>query len=190
MLSMLGGIVGDAEVQRAMSEYARTWSFKHPSPWDFIFFMDRALGKDLEWFWYYWLWTTESVDGSIADVKTSGSKTVVTVRQDGQMPSPVILKVQLEPSGPAIKPMPNAKMLDETTAIVTWPVDVWFLGSRTFQAPLDFGGRAITTITLDPGCRFPDRDPSDNVWPRPAPHEGAAATPAAAGPRGGAACGT
>jgi hypothetical protein len=168
MLSMLGGIVGDAEVQRAMSEYAKAWSFKHPSPWDFIFSMDRALGRNLEWFWYYWLWTTESVDGSIANVTTTGSRTTVTVRQDGQMPSPVVLKVQFAASGPPIKPMANAKMVDDTTAIVTWPVDVWFIGSRTFQATLDFGGRPITKITLDPAGRFPDRDPSDNVWPKPA----------------------
>src|SRR5439155_25724416 len=126
MLSMLGGIVGDAEVQRAMSEYTKVWSFKHPSPWDYVNFMDKALGKDLDWFWYYWLWTTESVDGSIAGVTTAGGKTTVTVRQDGQMPSPVVLKVQFAASGPAIKPMGEAKMVDETTAIVTWPVDVWF----------------------------------------------------------------
>jgi hypothetical protein len=188
MLSMLGGIVGDAEVQRAMSEYAKAWSFKHPSPWDYIFFMDRALGKDLQWFWYYWLWTTESVDGSIASVTTTGSKTVVTVRQDGQMPSPVILKIKFAPTGPAIKPMANAKMVDDTTALVTWPVDVWFVGNRTFVASLDFGGREITAITLDPGCRFPDRDPGDNVWPKPA----APTAPAAGGPGGrrAAACGS
>jgi hypothetical protein len=168
MLSMLGGIVGDAEVQRAMSEYTKAWSFKHPSPWDYIFFMDKALGRNLEWFWYYWLWTTDSVDGSIANVTTSGARTVVTVRQDGQMPSPVVLKVQFATSGPALKPMPNAKMIDATTAIVTWPVDVWFNGNRTFDATLDFGARPITAITFDPGCRFPDRDPSDNVWPRTA----------------------
>jgi len=185
MLSMLGGIVGDRELQRAMSDYAKTWAFKHPSPWDFIFFMDKSLGRDLGWFWYYWLWTTESVDGSIATVTTAGERTTVTVHQDGQMPSPVVLKVQFEPSGPAIKPMANAKMLDDRTAIVTYPVDVWFIGNRTFQATLDFGGRAIQTITLDPGCRFPDRDVSDNVWPR-----SQAASPAAAqgGPGRGAQC--
>ena len=95
------------------------------------------------WFWYYWLWTTESVDGSIANVSTNGNKTTVTVHQDGQMPSPVVLKVEFAADGPAIKPMVNAKMIDEKTALVTFPVDVWFLGSRTFQAPLDFGGRTI-----------------------------------------------
>jgi peptidase M1-like protein len=180
MLSMLGGIVGDDEVQRAMSEYTKAWAFKHPSPWDYIFFMDKALGRNLEWFWYYWLWTTESVDGSIANVSTNGAKTAVTVRQDGQMPSPVVLKIKFAETGAPIKPMVNAKMLDDTTALVTWPVDVWFVGNRTFVANLDFGGREITTITLDPGCRFPDRDPGDNVWPRPA----APSAPSAGGPGG------
>ncbi len=185
MLSMLGGIVGDAEVQRAMSEYTKAWAFKHPSPWDYLFFMNRALKQDLNWFWYDWLWTTESVDGSIAAVTTTPGLTTVTVRQDGQMPSPVVLKVKFAATGPAIKPMKNAKMVDATTALVTWPVDVWFGGSRTFQAKLDFGARPITSIVLDPGCRFPDRDPSDNVWPRPAAPAAKAPVATSTGTRGG-----
>ena len=104
------------------------------------------------------------------------------------MPSPVVLKVKFAATGPAIKPMPNAKMVDDTTALVTWPVDVWFVGNRTFVANLDFGGRAIETITLDPGCRFPDRDPADNVWPRPAALSAPPAAGGLGGRRGG--CGT
>ncbi|HXI20478.1 MAG TPA: M1 family metallopeptidase, partial [Gemmatimonadales bacterium] len=83
MFSMLGAIVGDTAATRAMSAYARAWRFKHPSPWDFMFAMDHALGRDLGWFWYYWLFTNSSVDGSIAKVQTSGGGTLVTVRQDG-----------------------------------------------------------------------------------------------------------
>ena len=165
MLSMLGGMVGDDAVQRAMREYAKAWSFKHPSPWDYIAIMNKELGQDLNWFWYYWLWTTESVDSAIADVTTTGTKTTVTVRQDGEMPSPIILKVQLAPGSKGNKPVTNAKMLDDNTAMVTWPVDVWLNGNRTFQAVLDFG-RPITTVTFDPNCRFPDRDAADNVWPK------------------------
>ncbi len=166
MLSMLGGIVGDEAVQLAMREYARTWAFKHPSPWDFAFFMSNALGQDLGWFWYYWLWTTESVDGSIEGVRGSGSDTVVTVRQAGQMPSPVVLKVEFASDGPALGTMANAKIGADGSAIVTWPVDVWFGGSRTFEARLQFGPRKIEKITLDPAGRFPDGDKQDNVWPR------------------------
>ena len=166
MLSMLGGIVGDSAVTKAMSEYAKVWRFKHPSPWDYAFFMSRALKKDLGWFWYYWLFTTEEVNGSIASVTIAGARTVVTVRQDGEMPSPVVLEVKLAPKGPPIKRMANSRMTDSVTAIVTYPVDVWFTGSRTFTAALDFGGRRITRITLDPFGRFPDKDTTDNVWPR------------------------
>ena len=164
---MLGGIVGDSAVARAMSVYASTWRFRHPSPWDFMFLMDRELGRNLDWFWYYTLFTTESVDGAIANVETRGWRTLVTVRQDGEMPSPVVLRVEFAPGGPPPRPMKNA-VLDSTGATVTWPVDVWFGGRRTFAATLEFGKARIARITLDPHGRFPDRSPADHVWPRAA----------------------
>ena len=36
-----------------------------------MFFMNRALGRDLGWFWYDWLFTTESVDGRISAVESA-----------------------------------------------------------------------------------------------------------------------
>ena len=179
MLSSLGGIVGDSAVWRAMSEYAKAWKFKHPSPWDYANFMSNALHRDLGWFWYYWLFTTDRVDESIEGVRTQGGNTFVTVRQDGEMPSPVILKVELAPNGTTAKPPGGARpidfggavveftsWLDANTAIVAYPVDVWFSGSRLFVAPLNFGPRTISKITLDPNGRFPDKNASDNIWPR------------------------
>ena len=62
--------------------------------------------------------------------------------------------------------MKNAVMTDSVTAVVTFPVDVWFDGSRTFVANLVFGGRKIEKVTLDPQKRFPDRNVTDNVWVR------------------------
>src|SRR5690349_6264526 len=132
MLSALGGVVGDSAVQRAHREWAAAWMWKHPSPWDYMFFMNRALKQDLGWFWYSWLFTTESVDGSIAKVATSGTKTTVTVRQDGQMPSPIVLEVKFAEGAGQVRAMKNAVMKDAQTAIVTYPVDVWFTGSKTF----------------------------------------------------------
>jgi Peptidase family M1 domain len=187
MLSMLGGIVGDSDVQRAHREWANAWLFKHPSPWDYMFFMSNALKRDLGWFWYYWLFTTESVDGSIQrSVSNSAGRTTVTVRQDGQMPSPVVLEVKFKPGKQAVRPMRNAVMKDSLTAMVTYPVDVWFTGNKTFDAVLDFGPRAIERIRLDPNCRFPDRDPSDNQWPRAA--AAPPATPAQGQGRRGPVC--
>ena len=164
MLSMLGGIVGDEEVWRAMSAYAHAWRFKHPSPWDYMFFMNEALDRDLGWFWYYWLFTTESVDGSIQSVSTTGSTTTVTVRQDGQMPSPVVLDVRFRADAGSAQSMPNAERIDSRTLRVTYPVEVWFGGSKLFHAELPFDGGTIESVTLDPRGRFPDGDSEDNVW--------------------------
>ncbi|MFI5280686.1 MAG: M1 family metallopeptidase [Gemmatimonadales bacterium] len=166
MLSMLGGVVGDTAVWRAMSEYAQAWRFKHPSPWDYAFFMSNALHRDLGWFWYSWLFTTDAVNGRIDTVTSRAGRTSVVVRQEGQMPAPVVLKVKFAARGARIRSMSNATLTDSVTAIVTWPVDVWFNGSRTFRAELNFGTRKIERIILDPQCRFPDRDLSDNMWPR------------------------
>jgi len=76
--------------------------------------------------------------------------------------------VRFAPNGPPIRAMPNAVMHDSLSAIVTFPVSVWYPGRRTYDAILDFGKRPITEVLFDPGCRFPDRNPADNVWPRSA----------------------
>ena len=165
MLSALGGVVTDSAVTRAMSAYAVAWRFKHPTPWDYMFFMNHALNRDLGWFWYYWLFTTESVDESIVSVATRDGRTRVTVRQNGEMPAPVILKLDFDSTGPAIRPSANA-VISGNSARVTYPVDVWFGGSRTYVAELNLGTRRIQKITLDPQNRFPDRDAKDNVWLR------------------------
>jgi hypothetical protein len=167
MLSMLGAVVGDSAVQRAMSGYAKAWRFRHPSPWDYMFYMDTALNRDLGWFWYYWLFTTASVDNSITGVKTSGAQVTVTVHQDGDMPSPVVLDITFEGSPPSVKGMKNATVSGNTVR-VTYPVDTWFDGRRTFDAVLRFGGRKITKVVVDPDVRFPDSNEADNVWPRQA----------------------
>ena len=164
MFSMLGGIVGDDAMNAAVRKYVDTWKFKHPSPWDFTFFMNKELGRDLNWFWYYWLFTTDAVNGSIKEVKSQGGKTNVVVHQAGEMPSPVVLKVEFADGKDKLKPMANAKMIDNKTAVVTWGEDVWFNGDRDFSAVLDFGKRPIKKITLDPYGRFPDSDTKNNVW--------------------------
>jgi hypothetical protein len=173
MLSSLGGVVGsDTAVQRAQSEFGKAWMFKHPSPWDYMFFMNNALRSkagDLSWFWNYWLFTTEAVEGSLVCGDMSGARPMITVRQNGQMPSPVVLRVDFADGKEAIKPMPNSAMVGDRAAVVTWPADVWFAGDRTYKAQLNFGGRKIEKLTLDPGGRFPDKDVNDNQCPRAAP---------------------
>ena len=57
MFAALELLVGQRAVLAALREYAAVWRFKHPTPWDFMFFMNRALGRDLDAFWFQWLFS-------------------------------------------------------------------------------------------------------------------------------------
>jgi len=128
MLSMLGGIVGDSAVQRAHREFALAWRFKHPTAWDWMFAMERALGRDLGWFWNAWLFGTESVDPRIASVTARAGRTTVVVAQDGQMPAPVELEVRFAAQGPPIRPMHEALLANPTGGWVGGSVGGWVGG--------------------------------------------------------------
>lgn len=165
MLHMLGVVVGDSAMWRAIGEYAGAWRFKHPSPYDLTAFVGNAVGRDLGWFWHYWLFTHAGVDGSIAGVEPGPRGGSVTVRQDGEMPSPIVLAVQCSPGGGPARLSGPGHVLDDSTVVVTRPVDVWFPGARELTFELDVGCE-IARVTWDPARRFPDRDACDNVWPR------------------------
>jgi hypothetical protein len=168
MLSMLGGVFSDTAVQRAHREFGVAWRFKHPSPWDWMFSMQRSLGAELGWFWNTWLFTNESVDGALTDVTVDGGKAKFTVRQYGQMPSPIVVHVMLEDVDGAVRMPENSRLVSRSTMEIRLPVETWFDGRRSHVMEVDLGPRKIIGLQLDPGRRFPDRDPSDNVWPRPA----------------------
>ena len=46
----------------AFKEYARRWKFKRPMPADFFRTMEDASGRDLDWFWRGWFYTTDHCD--------------------------------------------------------------------------------------------------------------------------------
>lgn len=46
----------------AFKEYAQRWKFKRPYPADFFRTMEDASGKDLDWFFRGWFYTTDHVD--------------------------------------------------------------------------------------------------------------------------------
>ena len=168
MLSMLGGVVGDSAVWRAMSQWPRRrvaiqeadavgLCLLHeqrvaPGPRVVLVFLalhDRCRERiDLR-----------RQDGRHAYDGYGEARRARCLRRWCSRSS-------LRPKGAPIKQMPNSKALDSITSLVTYPVDVWFAGSRTFKADLAFGGRTITKLTLDPYCRFPNRTAVNNVWPR------------------------
>jgi hypothetical protein len=145
----LGGVVGDSAAHAAFVDYAREWRFKHPSPYDFFMSMNKSLGRNLDWFWYPWFFTTYTVDQSIQSVAKRGTNEIVTIRDKGDMAMPIILRVDYTNGG---------------SDTVVQNADVWFTGTRQVAMTIPLRGRTVKTVTLDPDNRFQDLDRSNNVW--------------------------
>ena len=62
-------ILGRELFDFAFKEYAQRWKFKRPMPADFFRTMEDASGKDLDWFWRGWFYSTDHVDIAVTGVR-------------------------------------------------------------------------------------------------------------------------
>ncbi len=62
-------VLGRELFDAAFKEYARRWKFKRPTPSDFFRTMEEVSGKDLDWFFRGWFFTTDHVDIAVTSVR-------------------------------------------------------------------------------------------------------------------------
>ncbi len=62
-------VLGREIFDDAFRTYAERWMFKRPTPGDFFRAMEDAAGRDLDWFWRGWFFSTDHVDIGITDVR-------------------------------------------------------------------------------------------------------------------------
>ena len=149
MLTLLRDAVLDsATFNRAFREYVRRWAFKHPQPADFFRTMANVSGKDLDWFWREWVFTTARLDQAVDSVKAVGTdSTFVFLSNRAQMVMPVTVQLAYA---------------DGSTETRALPIEMWNLGPR-FTAR--FATRKpVVAVTVDPTRRYPDVDRSNNRW--------------------------
>jgi aminopeptidase N len=149
VLAALRGVLGDDVFLRGLREYAHRWIYKHPYPWDLWNTFESVSGKDLDWFWYPWYFTTWTVDQGVTSVGTSGGVTTITISDNGRVPMPVNLAITHE--GGQVE-----------RRIV--PVDVWLTGATSTSVTV--GGGPVTRVEIDPERVFPDVNRRNNVWTR------------------------
>ncbi|HSL71882.1 MAG TPA: M1 family aminopeptidase, partial [Longimicrobiales bacterium] len=149
VLAALRGVLGDSVFLRGLREYAQRWKYKHPYPWDLWNTFEHVSGKDLDWFWYPWYYTTWTLDQAVATVTSGAGGTIITVEDRGRVPMPVHVAITRE-GGPV-----------EQRVI---PVDVWLTGVT--QTTITVTGAPVTRVEIDPERKFPDLNRANNVWTR------------------------
>jgi hypothetical protein len=93
---ILRGMLGDELFLKSLQEYVSRWNGKHPTPYDFFFTFNNITGKDLNWFWKPWFFENGFPDLAIEKVDIEKTKSKITIRRVGNVPTPIILKVIYE----------------------------------------------------------------------------------------------
>jgi aminopeptidase N len=148
MLSILrDAVIGRAEFDRAFREYAQRWKGKHPQPADFFRTMSSITGRDLDWFWRNWIYTTARLDQAVPEVRRQGDSTFIVLENRGAM----VLPVQLE-----------LHYADGSKEVRDLPVEMWSLGNQfTYRLALP---RQIVGVVIDPRRIYPDIARDNNSW--------------------------
>ncbi|WP_201154312.1 M1 family metallopeptidase [Rhodothalassium salexigens] len=61
-------VIGRELFDDALRAFAERWKFKRPQPADFFRTMEEVSGRDLDWFWRGWFYTTTHVDVALTGV--------------------------------------------------------------------------------------------------------------------------
>jgi hypothetical protein len=140
-------VLGRETFERAMREYVRRWRFKHPQPADFFRTISNVSGRDLDWFWREWIFTTARLDQAIDSVRVGTDSASVYLSNRAQMVMPVTLEL---------------RYADGTSERKQLPIEMWNLGSR-FTARVAVAKRLVGVV-VDPETRYPDIDRGNNAW--------------------------
>ncbi|HET7790966.1 MAG TPA: M1 family metallopeptidase [Gemmatimonadales bacterium] len=148
MLTLLrDAVLGRPTFDRAFRDYIRRWAFKHPQPADFFRTMENVSGRDLDWFWREWVFTTARLDQAVDSVTATRDTALVFLSNRGQMVMPVTLEL---------------RYADGAREIRDLPIEMWNLGPK-FVARIATP-RPLTGITVDPGRIYPDVNRANNSW--------------------------
>ena len=92
-LGQLGYVIGENHLKQTLKRYFTEWSFKHPTPNDFIRVAEKVSGLELDWYLTDWTKTTNTIDYGIYSVEESGKETRVILKRTGLMPMPLDIEV-------------------------------------------------------------------------------------------------
>lgn len=146
VLAALRGLLGEETFLRAYHEFFDRWAFRHAYPYDFWNTFEDVAGRDLDWFWYSWYYTTWKLDQAVGSVE--GGRVVIEDR--GGVPMPARVRIT---------------RADGTTIEREVPVETWLRGVT--RATIDLPpGSPVTRVEIDPDALFPDADRANNVWTR------------------------
>lgn len=149
VLAALRKVLGEEVFHQAYRQFINDWAFKQAYPWDFFRTFERVSGRDLGWFWHSWYYETGVLNQGIESVQVTEKGTRIVIRDEGEIPMPVYLRVTRDEGNVSEHEI---------------PVDTWLEGKR--RAEIDLPYDDVSKVEIDADENLPDIERRNMVWIR------------------------
>jgi aminopeptidase N len=164
-LGQLGYVIGKQNLDATLKQYFKEWSFKHPTPNDFIRVAERVSGLELDWYLMDWTQTTNTIDYAVTDILiNTGEGNTILLERKGLMPMPMDVRVtygdgSTEDFYIPLQMMRGEKPSDGTprTQVKDW---AWAYPTYSFKTAK---GKAVQKVQIDPSGFMADVDDKNNT---------------------------
>lgn len=154
-IAQLAYVIGEEHLKNTIKQYFNDWSFKHPTPNDFIRTAEKVSGLELDWYLTDFGQTTNTIDYAVKSVE---GKTI-TLERLALMPMPIDLEVTYKDGNTEYYYIPLQMMRGEkptaATVISDW---AWAYPTYTFEAK-----KAVKSVHIDPSELMADVNLKNNT---------------------------
>ena len=145
MLGALREIVGRDVFEAAFRDYAQSWAFRHPQPWDFFHTVERHAGRDLDAFWVPAFAETATWNAAVEEIQSDATTSTAILRGTGRLVLPTPVRITLV----------GGDVVERVVSPEAWR-------AAGLRVELEVRGR-IERVELDPDGLYPDVDATDDV---------------------------
>ena len=164
-IAQLGYVLGQDNLDKGILRYFDEWSFKHPSPNDFVHVMEKVSGIELKWYLNYMLNTTEVIDYAIEGVEANGDQAEISLKRIGNFPMPIDLYITYTDGTTEMVNIPLRMMRGakpspdgvDFTVAEDWP---WT--NPEYTLTIDRDASEIERVEIDSTKRLADVNPDNN----------------------------
>ena len=143
----LKDMLGDELFRKCLHGFMDRWHGKHPIPWDMFYSFNNLSGKDLNWYWQNWFFSSYYPDIALKNVTSSPGGYNVTIENIGGFAIPTNLMVEYSDG--------SKEKIHQTAAI-------WEKNQKLTTVAIKTK-KKIQYIKLDNGI-YMDTDESNNSW--------------------------
>jgi hypothetical protein len=139
----LYSLLGKDLFKKSLHAYMNDWKHKHPTPYDFMFTINRASGMNLNWFWKKWYFDWGYMDVGIREVKNN----MVVIENIGGRPLAFTITATFD----------DGTSSSQEISPVVWK------DSKLYNHKVNAGKKKIKSVNLTIPTNG-DADGQNNVW--------------------------